>query len=90
VGLAPRNDYTKSIATGLRRWLQLWKREYGYILDLEYMYFDTREEMFAYVEHELYMVDIESRIGLCFGISYSEETDGDGFTEHRFDLHFDD
>lgn len=46
--------------------------------------------MFAYVEHELYMVDIENRLGLCFGISHSEDTDGDGFTEHKFDLHFDD
>lgn len=46
--------------------------------------------MMNYVEHELYMVDIENRIGLCFGISHSELTDGDGFTEHRFDLHFDD
>ena len=46
--------------------------------------------MFAYVEHELYMIDIENRIGLCFGISYSENSDEDGFTEHRFDLHFDD
>ena len=36
------------------------------------------------------MVDVENRVGLCFGISYSEEGDGDGFTEHRFELHFDD
>ena len=46
--------------------------------------------MFAYVEHEDYMVDVENRVGLCFGISYSEQGDGDGFTEHRFELHFDD
>ena len=36
------------------------------------------------------MIDINNRVGLCFGISYSEETDGDGFTEHRFELHFED
>ena len=46
--------------------------------------------MFDYVRHPDYTYDIENRVGLCFGISYSEDTDGDGFTEHRFDLHFDD
>lgn len=60
------------------------------MLDLEYKFFESKEDMFAYVEHELYMIDIENRIGLCFGISYSENSDEDGFTEHRFDLHFDD
>ena len=46
--------------------------------------------MFAYVEHENYMKDIENKVGLCFGVSYSEESDSDGFTEHKFSLHFDD
>lgn len=46
--------------------------------------------MFAYVENEDYMTDIENRVGLCFGVSYSEESGGDGFTEHKFELHFDD
>ena len=36
------------------------------------------------------MIDLDNRVGLCFGVSYSEETDGDGFTEHEFQLHFDD
>ena len=46
--------------------------------------------MFDYVEHPEYMKDIKDRVGLCFGITYSEETDGDGFTEYKFELHFDD
>lgn len=46
--------------------------------------------MHDYVRHPEYMMDIKNRIGLCFGITHSEDTDGDGFTEHRFDLHFDD
>ena len=36
------------------------------------------------------MIDLDNRVGLCFGVSYSEDTDGDGFTEHEFQLHFDD
>ena len=36
------------------------------------------------------MEDIENRVGLCFAMSHSENTDGDGFEEHRFELHFDD
>jgi len=90
VGLTPRNDYTMSIAKQLKKWTLLWKRQYGYRLDLEYKFFDSTKDMYDYVKHEMYMVDVEKRIGLCFGISYSEETDGDGYTEHRFDLHFDD
>ena len=46
--------------------------------------------MFDYVRHKEYMRDIENRVGLCFGLSYNENTGGDGFTEHRFELHFDD
>ena len=46
--------------------------------------------MFEYVKHEDYTQDLQDRVGLCFGLSYSESTDGDGFTEHRFELHFDD
>ena len=47
--------------------------------------------MFEYVEHPEYMIDIDNRVGLCFGVSYTEEKDGEGdFTEHRFELHFDD
>jgi len=79
-----------SIAKQLKKWTLLWKRQYGYRLDLEYKFFDSTQDMYDYVKHEMYMVDVEKRIGLCFGISYSEETDGDGYTEHRFDLHFDD
>ena len=36
IGLAPRNEFTESIAFQLNRWLTLWKRQYGYILDLEW------------------------------------------------------
>ena len=46
--------------------------------------------MFAYVEHEDYMEDLIGKVGLCFGMSHSETTDGDGIEEHRFELHFDD
>jgi len=46
--------------------------------------------MFSYVEHDLYMIDVENRIGLCFGISYTNTTDPDGYEEHRFEMHFDD
>ena len=60
------------------------------MLDLQWKYFDSKEEMFAYVEHDDYMKDLDERPGLCFGMSYTEDTDGDGFTEHRFDLHFED
>ena len=46
--------------------------------------------MFEYVEHPSYMKDFENRVGLCFGITYNEEESEDGFTEHTFELHFDD
>ena len=46
--------------------------------------------MFEYVKHEDYTQDLDNRVGLCFGISYSELSSGDGLTEHRFELHFDD
>lgn len=88
--MAPENEYTRSIAFQLSRWLSLWKKSYGYYLELEWKYFDSKEDMFAYVEHPDYTYDIENRVGLCFGISYSEETSGDGFSEHKFDFHFDD
>ena len=90
VGLAPRNEYTESVAWQLERWMTLYKRQYGFRLQLEWKFFDSKEDMFEYVEHKEYMIDIENRVGLCFGISYSEETSGDGFTEHKFELHFDD
>lgn len=90
MGLAPKNEFTESIAFQIKRWLTLWKDEYGFILDLEWQFFESKEAMFDYVRHPEYMKDIKERVGLCFGISYSEDTDGDGFTEHRFDLHFDD
>ena len=70
--------------------MSLYKKQYGFQLDLDYKFFDSKEEMFAYVENKEYMVDINDRVGLCFGISYNEETDGGGFTEHRFELHFED
>ena len=90
VGLAPANEYTRSIAWQLQQWVSLYKRQYGFQLNLSWKFFASKEEMFAYVEHPEYMIDINDRVGLCFGISYSEETGGDGFTEHRFELHFDD
>ena len=68
----------------------MWRKDYGYRLDLEWQYFDSKEEMFAYVEHPDYMKDFENRKGLCFGISHNEEIDDDGFETHSFDLHFDD
>ena len=50
--------------------------------------------MFDYVRHPEYTQDLQNRVGLCFGLTYSEESsrdeDGDGITEHRFELHFDD
>ena len=71
VGLAPQNEYTESIAAQIKRWESLWKRDYGYKLDLGYKFFESKEAMFDYVEHPEYMDDIEERVGLCFGISYT-------------------
>ena len=88
--MAPKNDLTESIAFQIDGWKNLYKRDYGYSLDLDYKFFESKEEMFDYVEHTEYMKDIENRVGLCFGVSYSEEIYGDGFTEHKFELHFDD
>ena len=90
IGLAPRNKYTESIAFQIRKWVIMWKREYGYLLDLSWKYFDSKEEMFEYVEHPSYMKDFENRKGLCFGISHNEIESEDGFTEHTFEFHFDD
>lgn len=72
VGLAPRNAFTEDVAENIKRWRWLYEDSDGFYLQLKPMFFDTREEMMAYVEHPEYMTS-EERRGLCFGIHMSQE-----------------
>ena len=59
IGLAPRDEYTERVAENI---VETWKRyrdyvQYGAIIDIKYKYFDSKEDMFAYVEHDQYMTD---------------------------------
>lgn len=75
-------------------WLRM--KENGENLLFRPKYFDSEEEMLAWVNHPDYM-QVSRRKGLCFAITYKFEEaererswDEPKWKEHKFKFHFDD